>query len=609
MKLIGNNIKMINKKISISLITSLLISMNLSAEDSVQLSSITVSTATKTEQSIQDVTSAIEVITKEELEERHFIDAIDAISSLAGVSFNSNGGLGSKKTVYIRGIDSTRLLILVDGIRLNDPANTQDGSPLHHIMMENIERIEVLKGAQSGVWGADATGGVVNIITKKNKLGTNFSFYSEYGSFNTRKFGMNLGYNNEIIDLSASYDFVKSDSFSAYAAYGTNIDNYEDDAYENQTYGINLAYKIDDNNKIKTSYTKINSFVNTDSSSSDSLRTYDYDTQLINTSYNFKSKNYESDVYYNYSFFDRNYDKVGSNNYYESDVHELGQKSRLDYYKDSYLVFGADFKRFNVNKPVDNNYKNLGFFANNTNRFSNLVFTQALRYDDYSDFENKLTGKLGVKYFFTNDLDISVNASSGYNVPTMNQLYGTSGNANLNPESTTSYDVNLRYKDIKFSAYNSIIEDMLAYDFGTKTYTNFSGENTFKGFEISYQKAIETDTILSLSYDRVIAKNSDSEYIRRIPFDTLKMSLDYYGIKNFHFNLNGEYVGKRYNSDDKSGRQTGKYTLWNTVVNYDINKNFKAYFKIDNILDKYYQTVDNYATSPRAFYIGIKASF
>ena len=111
------------KKISTSLVASLLLATtNLFSVES--LEPITVTSATKSEQSIKDVTSNVEVITKEEIEERHFTTVSEALNTLAGISVISNGGLGNSSSVFIRGMDSKRILVLIDGIKFQDPSNT-----------------------------------------------------------------------------------------------------------------------------------------------------------------------------------------------------------------------------------------------------------------------------------------------------------------------------------------------------------------------------------------------------------------------------------------------------------------------------------------------------
>ncbi|MGB3751483.1 MAG: TonB-dependent receptor, partial [Arcobacteraceae bacterium] len=229
-------------------------------------------------------------------------------------------------------------------------------------------------------------------------------------------------------------------------------------------------------------------------------------------------------------------------------------------------------------------------------------------------FDNKTTGKLGVKYNFSNDLNIFSNAGTAYNVPTLYQLYapatdwGNVGNANLTPETTQSYDIGFGYKDLKITYFHNTIEDMIDWNDG---YENIDGESTFKGIEIAYKKDIFNDLLLSMNYTRLSAKDKDGKDLARRAKQTFKLGLDYYGIQKLHLGINGEYVGERkeYSWDGSVSAQTGRYTIANFVTNYEITKELKIYAKIDNITDKEYQTIEGYSTSPRAYYAGVKYSF
>ena len=117
------------------------------------------------------------------------------------------------------------------------------------------------------------------------------------------------------------------------------------------------------------------------------------------------------------------------------------------------------------------------------------------------------------------------------------------------------------------------------------------------------------DTFLNLSYTNLSAKNDKDEYLARRAKNKFNFGVDYYGLKDFHFNINGEYIGTRYSWGSPNSVKTGNYTIWNAVVDYDISKNFSTYLKLDNIFNKDYQIVDGYATSQRAAYVGLKASF
>lgn len=272
-------------------------------------------------------------------------------------------------------------------------------------------------------------------------------------------------------------------------------------------------------------------------------------------------------------------------------------------------MIGTNFKEFKKENDLNKEYNNKAIFFTNSNSFNNdnTIFTQTLRYDDFNKFDNKTTGKIGLKQFITNDLYLSSNYGTAYNVPTLTRLYDPRyGNPNLNPENSKSFDFTLGYKGISITYFNTKINDLIAWDSG---YNNISGTSTIKGFEASYKKDIMEDLLLGLNYTQLSAKDSDGEDLARRPKSQVNLSLDYYGIKNTHINLNGQYVGTRYDKANKSGEQTGKYTVWNSVINYDINRNLKTYIKVDNMLNRYYQTANGYATSPRAFYVGLNYKF
>lgn len=594
-----------NKKLTVSLVASFFLATNLLSNE------LFISSATKSEQSIKDVTSNVEVITADDIEEKNYTNITEVLNSVSGLSFVSNGGMGTQSTMFLRGIESKRILFLIDGVRYNDHGNA-NGAPIEHLNVDNIEKIEVIKGAQSGIWGADASAGVVNIITKNAKNGFKGNITTELGSFKTKKLNSSLSYGGKKLDLVATYSNIKSNGFSAYSSYGTNINDYEDDSYSNESYSLKSAFKLNDENKLTLFYKNIDSLSDLDSSSSDKLTAYtDYNTDISTINFENKTKNVTTTLHYNYSDFDRKYYSGTSFSDYESDLNEFGIKSKIQYFNDkSFVLVGADSKTFDVKLPITNKYKNDALFITNSNRFDSTVLTQSLRYDKYNKFDNKLTGKFGIKQDFNKDLYVSSNISSGYNVPTMYQLFhATYGDANLTPETTKSVDLTLGYKQTKLTIFRSEISDMIDYSRTLSKYENVDGKSKFKGLEFSYKKDILKDLFMSLNYTHLSAVNGDDEVLRRRPKDQVDMGFDFYGIKNTHININGSYIGTRYDDDDKQDRQTGRYTVWNSVVNYDINKNLKTYLKIDNLFDKYYQTVDGYSTSPRAFYVGLKATF
>ena len=595
-------------KHTLSLVASATLVASLGA-NTLNLDPIVVS-ASKTEQSLKNVTANIDIITAEEIEERHYTTIAEALNTLSGVSITSNGGVGQLDSIFIRGIDSKRILVVIDGIRYNEPAGLS-GAPLAQLSVDDIERIEVIKGAQSGIWGADASGGVINIITKRPEKGFFARGGFEYGSFDTQKYSSTLSYKTDQGYVKLNANRFETDGFSAFEAkksspnYGKRGDELglEKDGSINNTYNIQAGIYLSGKDELNFSYKKIDARYDYDSSSSDNL------TNVSSLHHYFKAVNYvhtsdgyKTKLYAQQSKFDRTQNTFNA----KSLVNEFGLQTHVNYTDNGDLVIGLDKQNFeHINNGLK--YQTEGVFIANTNVFGNWVFTESIRYDNNTQFDEKLTGKVGTKYRFSDDFSLSSNFGTAYNAPTLSNLSYT---PTLKPESTQSFDATVAYKEVKLTYFQNTITDMINYSFTpTFHYFNEEGESKLKGYEVSYQKTLFENTHINVNYTHLSAKNSTNQDLERRPKEQLGFGVDYYGFENLHLNLNGSYVGSRYDSVNQTGAQTGKYTLWNSVINYTINKTFKTYIKVDNLFDKYYQTVDGYATSPRAYYAGMEVSF
>ena len=612
-----------NRTIKLSLLTTLLLNTNLIAEE--KLEDISITTATKTSQKIKDVTSNVNVITAQEIEERHYTTVTEALNSLPGISFNSNGGLGTSTSVRLRGMASKSLLVLIDGVRYNDVTGLS-GAPFEHLMATDIERIEVIKGAQSGIWGADASAGVINIITKEAKDGLSFNASQEFGSFSTTKAHAGISYKTDRFYIKGQHTNLDSNGFTAVAPRGEDIDNFEDDAYTNNTISLKAGVTITPTNKIDISHTMIKADSQYDGFNKPNAEN-NASTKNTFSSINFNhidSFN-EVNIYAKKSKFEREFISNFGTTPFDGEVSEYGLTSNIPYMNDSFLLVGGDYKKFEHKNDLNKEYTNKAFFVTNSNKFKGkmggtTILTQSLRYDNYSDFDNQTTGKIGLKHIHEKikGLTTSVNYGTAYNVPTPYNLFDPhSGNKNLTPEATKSWDISLEYKDLKVTYFDNKVKDMIDYkanydkdgNFIGGNYENMNGESEIKGVELAYETNILNDFLLSSSYTYTDAKSSKDETLRRIPKESVKLALDYYGIENLHLGINGEYVGSRYSFDNEQGVQTGKYTVANFSANYEVSPHLSFYGKVDNITDKYYQTVDGYATTPRAVYGGMKLTY
>lgn len=582
-----------------------------------KLSTIIVTSATKSAQSIADITSNINVITKEELEEKHINTLQEALNLVSGVQFTSSGGEGATQSVMLRGTSNNRTLILIDGVRYKDHSNI-NGTNISHIMLNDVERIEVVKGAQSGIWGADAAAGVVNIITKEAKEGFEGSSFVQAGSNNSQQYAAGVSYKTALYDVKLSGNHLKTDSFSSLSPRGEDVKKYEDDPYINTSINAKMGYNFTLQSRLQLNYTRIDAKKDYDSlntPNNDSLRS-EITNNMYSTLYTHELNNHLLGLKYDETRFNR--EEVGAT----SGIKKTKGESRLlelndkwNYATKGFVVVGAgvskdDVSFEQVSGVKDEKQSQSKFvYATHSNQWNDLILTQSLRHDKYENFDDKTTGKVGAKYVFTPKFNVFSNYGTAYSVPLIIKNLNPWGppNANLQPEETKSFDMGFEFQNFKATAFYNKVEDLIDWTGGQ--YINIEGTSKFKGIELEYMHVLSQNLLLNSSFTRLSAKNDEGQNLQRRARFTFKTSLDYYATHALHLNLNASYVGTRYNGVNDTGVQTGRYTVWNGVVNYDINSYMKVYAKLDNITDKIYQIVDGYATPRRSLYVGLKAKF
>lgn len=595
-------------KPALSLVASATLVASLGA-NTLQLDPIIV-TASKTEQSLKDITANVDVITSDELEERHITSVIDALKTLSNIPIAQNGGIGNQSSFFLRGFSSESTVILIDGIRYNDPTTTKGQAQLEHLMVNDIERIEIIKGTQSGVWGANAVAGVINIITKKATEQLKVSGTAEYGSYATTKLGASLSQKINALSYYFGANQIISNGFSASTPKGKNPEDYEADGYKNETINTKLSYDITPSDTLHAQFNFI-----------DAKSQYDAYTQPNSEANEIHQINRLGSISYEHrlnredliqaAFSISDFDKKDPLGYTKAFIgtHKEGSfQGSYHYSTNGLLVIGGNTlhsKDTISAKELDSK----GVFVTNTNRLDNLILSESIRHDVYDTFKDKTTGKVGAKYNFTEDISLSTNYGTAYRTPSLFELYaGYYGNATLQPETTKSFDITVIYKHLSATYYNNLVDSLIGSNPSTYVYEQVTGKSRLKGFELAYKNTIASNLILDLGYNRLSAKNQNNQELQRRAKNTFRSTLDYYGINKLHLGLNTHYIGTRYD-DLAQTKQTGRYTLWGAVVNYDATDHLSFYLKGENLNDKLYQEVDGYGMAGRSLYVGLNAQF
>jgi len=607
---------------SLSLITAtLLLTTNANADET--LEPITIVSTSKTTQSIKNTTSNVTVITAEDIEEKGYQTVAQAINTVAGISISQNGGLGQPTSIFTRGMSSGKTLVLLDGMRLNDPTTTEGQARIAHLSTNNIAQIEIIKGGASSIWGSNASAGVINIITKEAKKGVHGSLALSYGSYNTKGTDADLSYKDEKITAQVLASYLKTDGFSALAPRSA-----EDDGYENKNYNIKLGYAFDENNKLNLSYNRIKTDVDYDTGIADdnlSNTTTDQTNYLLG--YQLSIDNYHLDFKASKGEYNRDdTSSIYGKSDFDAKLQEYTLLNRLDY-QNNKLIFGLEYKEIDgTSTYADASYKNKAVFLSNTyNINENTLLETNLRYDDFDTFEDKATYKIGLKHNhnFLEGFTTSANYYTSYDSPSSYQLANQlSPDVLLKPAYTKGYDISASYKEVfSISYFNTKVEDGIdwisLYDSEGKYigggYTNIEGKQKFSGMEIQSSYALSSLNInLSANYTHLFTYEDEygTDLIRRAK-DTFNAALDYYTDTNTHFGIDAQYIGNRKDLDYSTYQEvsTGNYTVWNLNFGTKIMNDIDLSIHAKNIFDKDYQSVYGYATEGQSIYAKIKYSF
>ncbi|VAX35577.1 Outer membrane vitamin B12 receptor BtuB [hydrothermal vent metagenome] len=586
-------------------------------------------TASRIEEDVTQTGSSVIVITNEEITAKQYKTVLEALKGKVGISSASNGGLGGTTSVFLRGANNAHTLVMVDGMRIYDTITADASYNLAHLPIDNIERIEILKGPQSSLYGSDAMGGVINIITKKGKGKPSFFVSTEIASEDT--YTQALGGQGSIGKLSYSFDmsYQNSDGFSKAR------DGIEEDGYQRTSVNSKVSYQVTDDLEVGAQGLYLYARTEGDDGAfqDDPNRLFEFENSLAALFVNHQLHPIW-DQKLNYSWF-RNIrwdsddadliDTTESNRsrftgwlqevdwQHDIDISELF--SFNDNIEDT-LTFGFQYQHESGesisslgSNTVRSSSNNAGYYFQNKIGFDDKLFwTLALRTDDHSNFGTYTTGRSTVSYLFDTQTRIKGSYGTGFNAPSLFQLFSSFGDPNLSPETSWGYDVGIEQelfdKKILVSSvfFLQRFKNLIEWDNGI--YINRGAART-RGME-SEIKYYPTDNFtLSYGFTYLEAKNlSNNTNLRRRPNLSHNISFNFSFLEDFNWTLDIRRNLKTYDS-----LRLKDYTNVDTTLNYTLNENMSFFTKVRNIFDETFQEVSGYANTPRFVHVGAKVTF
>ena len=596
----------------------------------------TVVTATRTAAPSREVGSALTVITGAELVRRQVTYVSDALRQVPGVAVNRTSGFGSSTDVRIRGAEANQTLVLIDGVKVNDPALSSQFN-FGHLLTSDIERIEVLRGPQSVLYGSDAVGGVVNIITKKGDGSPRLSGSAEYGSFNTKQTSATVSAGNTFYDVALNGAFLETDGISAADARNGNT---EEDGDRNKLIQGRFGLRPTDNVEIRLDGRWQGTKVDTDA----------FNTMAEDDLSFSKGIERYGRGEVKFSLFDKHWDHSFSGSLFDNKLKSdggafgasstNGMRKTLAYQTDFRLdtpdvaaakhtfSLGASGEREDVVtnstfSSVDRTLKTTSLYGlYQVGLWDRMFLTGGGRHDDNDFFPDsttfRLTGALQLP-----ELGAKLHASGGTAVknPTVFELYGFTstftGNPNLQPEKSQGFDLGVEkalfndkvVADVTF--FHNRITDLIL-GFGN-TAVNQDGDTNVSGVEVSAQAELLDGLNVGASYTYMKTDDADGNELVRRPRHTAGLTVNYAFLqeKRANANLTLAYNGQQKDNAFGPTRQVtlDDYVLLNIALSYRITDNVQVFARGENLLNQTYQEVYTYGSPGIAGYGGVRVTF
>jgi len=589
------------------------------AQEEVETLPEIVVTATRVEESPQDVTQDITVITKDDIEKKGVEFITDALESYTDIGIVQNGGVGKNATLFLRGGSPNQTVMMIDGVKVKSP--TTGSLDLAGIIIDDIERIEVIKGPQSTLYGSEAMAGVINIITKKGRGKPKLSISAEGGSFSTYKTTASISGAKDVWDYRVTASYFDTGGISA-AKGGT-----EADGYTNKSISTKIGLMPSDKLGVELNLRYFEDISELDS--------YSWGVGMVDDlNYVQDGKHYLISAKGMFSILD-SYEQtltlssIGDNLKFE-DPDTSSNRTSIDttmqtadwqhnlYISDTTWTGGIEYRKEageikdNFNKEVDNK----AFYLNGKVKLfdDSFILNAGLRNDEHKTAGIKTTYRIGGLYDFKPyGLKLKGNYGTGFRAPSLNELYYPFfGNTNLKPEKSESYDIGFEkdlYGDrllLNAAYFNQQYQDLIEYDFATFTAQNI-GKAEIKGIELGLAAAITEDVNLKASHTNMDTVDKDSNKpLTRRPTNKFNSSIEYKGRK---FIAIGEYafVSERY--DSAVDRNLSQYSLVNLKGRYFISDSITLFARVDNLFNENYEEAGNYGVPGVSAFGGIKVDF
>lgn len=586
-------------------------------------------TATRIEQPLKQTLSSTSVITREEIEQSQAVDVPSVLKNLAGVEFYQSGGVGKQSSLFMRGTNSSHVLVLLDGVRINSA--TSGATALDQIMLDQVERIEVVRGNASSLYGSEAIGGVIQIFTRRGKGEMAFNGSAGIGSHNTKRAAAGFGGQMGSTDLNLQVSRYKTDGVSAVNPAILSTVNPDNDGFDNTSVSVNARHSFSDANSVSASLFDSASDNQTDSLSGLTTDGNSSQSHIQTASVALENRlglGWLSKMQLSEGVDDTKYfvngapDAVlGSQFKTTSDL--FSWQNTVSVGDDDVLLLGLDKLGQHVASSTlytRTSRTDDSLFAGYTGNYGAQQVQLNLRRDEYSDFGIANTWLLGYGLDVNATWRITATTATAFKAPTLNDLfypftdYGAwgsyQGNPNLKPEHSRDSELGLHYLNagqrVDVTYFDNRISDLIVNDYQfASTMVNLN-EARIDGVELAYNGQFDaTGVKLAVTQQNPRDVASGQALLRRAKLFSSAAVMQQKGA--WLVGAEWQYSGEREDYDIVTYSRTtlASYSLVNFTAQYKLDKHVNLSLRADNLLNQDYMLAHGYNTLGRTLFIGV----
>jgi len=601
-------------------------------------------TANKVEQKQNSTGKVVTVINAANLQANAGRSIAQILNEQAGLYLpGSVSNVGTVPSIYMRGASSGRSLILIDGMPVGDPSMISNEFDLNLVPLNLIERIEILKGAQSTLYGSDAIGGVINIITKNKSIPVLSGDFST-GSYGTKK--MNLQHSNTLgkFNYAVGYGNETATGFSA-ATDITGKNNFDKDGYANKNWFANINYTFNQhwNLKASTHQTSYNADIDYGAFKDDKDEQFHNATKLTGFVLKYKKEKTVFQLQYQLSTQDRQYKNDSADRIYT--IFEDNQYTGKSHYADAFYatsvskniqwIMGGDFRYGSYQQtyasiseygPYNDNFKDT--FQYQTALYSSLLINDASnkwvlelggRLNKHDRYGTNQTFTISPSYKLSSTFRLMASASTGYKAPSLYQL---SYNEQLKPEQSFNTEIGIDYKTnplfVRAVYYNRTIDNGIDFNYIDYNFFNYIQQKV-NGLELEFNWKANEKNNFTANYTLMNGQETNQNrvtttdtitynYLLKRPKNSMGIQWTYQASPKLSFSMAARYISKRYDVGGYAAEDVSlkSYTLINAHIQYNYNKHLVLYADGQNLGNAVFQEINGYNAMGRMLMLGLR---